>query len=341
MALEPENTTEETDAGNGIGGDVSAAASDPNPAGTGEVAVEAEAKPDDATKAAEEAAIKASADADIAARLDAIFENDKAEGKAEISAAMLTDESLAKLPPDVRAVVRWAAAEKARNAADLKAREEKITAAQAEMQRRLDEGARELRRQRLNLQSLVNTGVVKKVAEGPPRVDPTTPEGMRAIATYEAQKGLAEALKPFADDKARAERESAYDRLKDSYPELQDPKIEAQFADFLRKENEGIDPTKQAPRVNAVIGARMFTAELRAKNAADTARVARDNAAADRAPAATLLNRRTTGASGNQVRDIPKDIWEAGGDTLTHYLAQLTPEERGAIRKNLGRSAAA
>jgi hypothetical protein len=339
MATEPENTTEETVAGNGAGGDVSLAAVDPSANGAGAQPAAEATKPGDETAKAEAEAIDASLNADVLARFDKLFADDKEAGNA-VSGALLTDEMLKTLPAPARQAIRAVAAERDKAQAALKAEQDAWAAKQAEEQKKLDDGAKELNRRRIELQKLVNTDTLRNAVAKPPAVDPTTPEGMRAIAEYEAKKGLAEALRPFAEDKARAERETAYDRLKDEYPELKDPKVEEQFAAFLRKENEGIDPTKQAPRVNAVLGARLFTSELRAKTAAETARAARDAAAADRAPAASLLNRRTSGATAQPLRDIPKDIWQAGGADLTNYLQSLTPDQRAELRRNMTRASA-
>jgi hypothetical protein len=228
----------------------------------------------------------------------------------------------------VRGVVRHVASERQRWDAENKTEREKIASERVAFQAEMDKAAREIRSQRQHLSSLANTqGLREAVAKGPPRVDPTTPEGIRAIAKYEAQLGLADALAPVIQSDEQAKRQTAYDGLKETYPALREPKVEADFIAFLRKENEGIDPTKQAPRMRTPEAARLFMAERAATLAGENARRARDTAAADRAPGASAINRVTTAGTGRKGSDIPADVWSAGGSALINHMNSLTREQ--------------
>jgi len=334
MITETATAPEETVADQGAGSDVQVAPEGVQPP------VE-QPSTEVAPNKAEEAHVAASAEADIDARFDALLADAEAKGFAPISGADLSEEALAKMPASVRGALRYVAQQRAKLTGEVTEKETKLAAERAAFQAEMDKAAAEIRRQRQHLSTLANTTAIREaVAKGPPTVDPTTPEGIRAIAAYEANKGLADALAPVIQSDAQAKRDAAYDALKEAHPELKDPKVEAEFVAFLRKENEGIDPTKQAPRLRTPEAARIFTAELRAKRAAETATRARDAAAADRAPAANAINRVTTAGTGRATADIPKDVWNAGGADLVNYMRQLTPEQLRAQREELRRRAA-
>lgn len=296
---------------------------------------------------AEPAAEPADDGAKFDALLSDIFKDDADAGKDDKAlVGAISREEIESMSPKHRAAFRALAARAAEKegklAADQKAWAEKREAEQ----RRLDAGVAELRRRQQALMSMVDFKTAREQAGKPaPRVDPTTPDGLRQLAEHTAQKAAAEGvLKVLAgveQSKAQAEREAAYDRLKDTYPELRDEKVDAEFYQFLVKENEGIDRAKGEPlRMNAVQGARIFFAERRAQAAATAARDTAAAQAADRADSARAgIGRSAGGAAGKREITIPDDVFAT--NQVGAYLASLSPADRAALIAAEKRRAAA
>lgn len=336
MINEPTNTTEETGADTAAGGGVSAevaAAETQDPTTT--TATET-------TSATTEAGAAASTpQEDANAKLMAMLEDlgrETAEAGLDDSklVAMMTKDELDNLPPRARAFARATGAAMAAERAKLAEQQKAWESEREATQRKLDDAAANLRRQRASLLALANTEAVRKAREGQaPQVDPTTPEGLAEIARHTALKGVADAFAPIYEEEARAKREAAYDSLQQQYPDLRDKKVEGEFLAWLQKENEGVDVSKgEAPRVNAIVGARVFFAERKAQEVARATEQRRASEAADRAVAARAMNRMSTAAQGSPVPPTPPGGWTVSA------ITNLPPDQREALKRSLkGRAA--
>lgn len=272
------------------------------------------------------------------ALLDEVFKNDEEAGRDPSKiAAVLNRQDIESLDSRGKAAVRALAGAIRPKLDALALREKEWEAKRDAEQRKLDEGAAELRRRSQAMNQSVNFDAARKAAAAPrPKVDATTPEGLEKLAAHLAEKAAAtQLLTTFKDieaNKAVSDREAAYDKLKDTYPDLRDTKVDAEFAAFMAKENEGVDRSKGEPwRMNAVQGARIFFADRRAAEASKAAEAARSNGAADRAATASAINRTGTGtgAAGARTVGIPAEVYESNG--VTAYLASLPLAQRNAV----------
>ncbi|MBM4393385.1 MAG: hypothetical protein FJ090_19865 [Deltaproteobacteria bacterium] len=271
----------------------------------------------------------------FAALVEDVFKDDAEKGHdSKVLAASLTREQLETMPPQSRAAIRALAGFLKPRMDALEAEKAAWAEKREAEQRKLDEGVAELRRRNIALQKMVNFESARKAASAPePRIDPTTPEGLRQLAAHEARKaaatGVLDIFKDVEATRAQAERDAFEDELRGKYPDLRDPTTEQAFLAFLKKENEGV--AKGQPwRVDARTGARLFFAERAAaenKRKADDARAAD---VADRAASQRAMNRATSGGGGRRDEGIPDEVYQSG--TVTQYLASLSPAERARVR---------
>lgn len=280
------------------------------------------------------------APAEDGAKFDAlladIFKDDADAGKDDTKlVGMISREEIDSMSPKHRAAFR-ALAGRVAEKGDKFADEQKVWAAKVEgEQRKLDAGVAELRRRQQALMSMVDFKALRAQAgAAEPQVDPTTPDGLRKLARHEAQKAAAEGvlgvLGGVEKSKAEADKAAAYDKIKETYPELNDPTVDAEFYQFLVKENEGVDREKGDPlKLNAVQGARIFIAERRARSNIEEARRLAATEAADRAESVRAIGRSAGGAAGRREITIPEDVYAS--NQVGAYLASLSTADRAAL----------
>ena len=169
----------------------------------------------------------------------------------------------------------------------------------------------------------------------PPEVDPLTPEGQQKIAEFYAQKAQAQANAPLLQRKAEIDRQQRWDAIRDQYPALSDAKVLDEFNVYVKGLNEGIDPTKEKPRVPTAQAAEMFfnrreLDELRAAQAkAKTAQ------ASDRQAAARSIGRVTSGGTSSPTAPYHALIRKGDIEGAVRLL-ETNPTLKAAVSRENG-----
>lgn len=200
-----------------------------------------------------------------------------------------------------------------------KAAEEKVAKAKAEADKVLATAKAKEKQLAQRERAMFAAAAAAQDPGAPPEVDVFTKEGMTANARYLAQKAAWEAAAPMRErERAEATRQ-AWESTQETYPDLADPKVYAEFEAFMDEKNKGWDPKSGTPpRVSLKVGAELFfnARELAQARAERQARVQAEDRA--RATAATQIGRRAGGSP--------------NGDALAIFNAKIKSDENDAWR---------
>lgn len=247
------------------------------------------------------------------------FDGEPDDEEEEAVAAGLTAERLRAMDPAGRAALRAATRRLDALEAKFKADEEGRVKAAKERDAKHAQDTRALRQREAALLALARSDAAADPGVEPD-VDPFSPEGARKLAEYHGRKGSAEALAPLRQRAAEADRQARWEALADKYADLADPKVHEEFGAYVAKLNEGIDPTKERPRVPTEIAADLFFGE-RARVALEkqvSDRRARE--VSDRAASARVLARAGSGGGGTNALARYRQLKKTDPDAALELL---------------------
>ncbi len=222
------------------------------------------------------------------------FEGEHDDEELAEVAKGITAESLQALPPSVRATIR--AALKSTSADAVRRADEATKAAEAITAREAATAQREKTLRQREAALLQIQGAAKDPG-AMPDVDPLTPEGQAKLAEYFAEKAQHNAQAPLRARANELARQDAWNAIVETHAELKTPKVRAEFDAYMRTQNEGIDPTKERPRVDAKTGAERFFQDRELATLRAEQKAAKERQASDRAVGARAIGRTTTGGS--------------------------------------------
>lgn len=271
---------------------------------------------------------------DYAAVLRDAFGDDPDEEELETVAAGLTADRLRAMDPAGRAALRASIRKLDAYEAKIKADAEVAAKAAKDRDAKFTADSRALRQREQALLALARSDAAAVPGEAPV-VDPFTPEGQAKLAEYHGRKAAAEGLAPLRQRAAEVDRQARWDAVVDKHADLRDAKVSEEFGAYVAKLNEGIDPTKERPRVPTEIAADLFFGERARvaleKQVAD--RKARE--AADRASAARMLARSGSGGGTPDAVARYRALRKTDPDAA-HALLERDPVVRQAVLGQAG-----
>lgn len=239
--------------------------------------------------------------------------DDTDEGRAQLRdyMAKLRPSDMAKLPPEARAVVRWAKSTLEAERAKL---QEPITAAQSKVEQERAAFAAERAKFAREQQAFYALSRSKgaealqaKVAAAK-TADVTTPEGIRAFLEAEAAKTTLATLEPFRQSAAELDAKLRVSELEQQFPDFAKPDVKADVEKYLTElDVKGIPIAGRLGDAIEVVLGRRARAASEARQAQDTAQ---------RVAATRHVSRATTGAAARQEPGkVPAVV---NGERTTH-----------------------
>lgn len=262
------------------------------------------------------------------------FDGDHDEEELEAVAEELTADHFRQLDPRARVALRAVLKRDIERETKRKSEDEERTKAfEAEKAKHAAELKR-FRQEKAALFALARSPEAAAPGDRP-EVDPFTPEGAAKLVEWASRDETNKKLARLAERDREEQKGLRWAQLVETYPDLNDPKVEAEFDAYVINLNPGVDPAKgDKPKVPAALAARIFFNERENAKLKAEAEARNTRERIDRAASARSVGRSFGGGTPDALARY--DALHKQDKDAAHELLERDPAVKKAVLQRSG-----